>query len=94
MYTTAHMQSISATQARQNFFDLLTQTQDQESSFAIKKRGKTVAYLTFQLPATSRPNVMEFAGLWGKLTKKDQQDIKSLYRQRRSAAPTRHLPTF
>ncbi|MBP9781969.1 type II toxin-antitoxin system Phd/YefM family antitoxin [Candidatus Woesebacteria bacterium] len=88
------MQTISATQARQSFFDLLDQTRDQGRSFAIEKHGQVVAYLTLQKPTATRPNIMQFAGIWGKLTKKDQLAIDSIYHRRRSNAPTRLLPTI
>lgn len=82
MCATVQIQSVSAAQARQSFFNMLTQTQASRRSFAIHKRSQLVVYLSSQIPASSKPNIMQFAGMWGSLTKKDLLWIKSIYHQR------------
>ena len=82
MCATVQIQSVSAAQARQSFFNMLTQTQASRRSFAIHKRSQLVVYLSSQIPASSKPNIMQFAGMWGSLTKKDLRWIESIYHQR------------
>lgn len=78
------MQIVTATQARRSFFSLLEQIQHHHAVFAIEKRGVVVAYLSSQAPTMTAASILDFAGVWGKLTNKDWQAIDRIYRRRKS----------
>jgi|GEM_PF-1862889 len=86
------MQIISATNARNNFFEILSQAAMQNLTYAIHKRGQAIAYLSSIKPTERKPSILDCAGLWGKLQPKDTKQIAKIYQARKLESPSRVLP--